>query len=258
MHPILNIAIRAARKGGNNITQAYDKKIFDYYENKKFLKKEISITNNFIYNLIKKSYPNHNIIIYNKNLNFKKFFHPTWIINVIYGKKNFIKRYPNFCISIVVFIENKIQISVIYDPLKNEIFTAVFGKGAQVNGYRMRCSKNILLKNSFFSCRINNIFLEKNKEYLKILKKIFNKKVIFRSTSLIPLDLVYLADGRIDFILENEFKIKNYYPGILQIQESGGIISDYQETFNKNKKIVILANNIQFIKLIINEIKSIK
>ncbi|CAL4320987.1 inositol monophosphatase family protein [Buchnera aphidicola] len=258
MYPILNIAIQAARKGGNNITQAYDRKTSQYFQNQNFLKKEIKYTNYFIINLIKKFYPQHNIIIYKKNLNFKKFLQPTWIINIFHGKKNFQKRYPCFCVSIVIFIKNKINFSVIYDPLKNEIFTAVRGNGAQINGYRTRCSKTFLLKNSFLSSKIDNVFQKKNEIYLRILKKIFNQGVILRNTGILPLDLAYLAAGRIDFILENNFKIQNYYPGILQIKESGGILNSYQIKYNNhNKNIIIIANNIQLIKLIISKIKLI-
>ncbi|CAL4321063.1 inositol monophosphatase family protein [Buchnera aphidicola] len=258
MYPILNIAIQAARQGGNQITQSYDKKIFDYYENKNFLNKKINIANNSIIELIKKFYPQHHILTYKKNLEFKKFIHPTWIINVLHGKKNFTKRYPIFCISIVIFIKNKISFSVIYDPLKNEIFTAVRGNGAQVNGYRMRCSKQNSLKNSFLSLKIKNIFNKKNKMYLNILKEFFSHGVILRNSSVLALDLAYLADGRIDFILEKNFKINNYYSGILQIKESGGIISDYHGGYNYNNNITIIANNVKFIKLIISKIKLIR
>ncbi|NIH16607.1 MAG: inositol monophosphatase [Buchnera aphidicola (Periphyllus lyropictus)] len=257
MHPILNIAIRIAVQGGNKIIQAYDKKIYDNKKNKKILIQIINKSKNIIFNLIKKSYPKHKIIINNSLISLKKFINPTWVINILHGKKNFIKRFPNFCISIAIFIKKKICISVIYDPLKNELFTSVSGKGSQVNGYRMRSSKNYLLKNSFFSTKINNVFINKNIIFIKILNKIFKKKVIFRSNNLLPLDLAYLADGRIDFILDFNFKIKNYYSGLLQVQESGGVISDYLGGCNYEKNIVIIANNLKLMRLIISEINSI-
>ncbi|NIG99209.1 MAG: inositol monophosphatase [Buchnera aphidicola (Periphyllus acericola)] len=255
MHPILNIAIRAARKGGNNIIQFYDKKIFNDFEKKKIFIQEIYKTRKIIINIIKNSYPQHNIFTKYNSIKFKNFKNPIWIINLFNGKKNFLKKFPNFCISIVIFFKKILNISVIYDPFRNEIFTAVKGNGAQVNGYRMRCSSFNSLNKSYFSLKLKSIFLNKKKKYLKILKNLFKKGVIFRTTSLIPLDLSYLSDGRIDFMLDFNFKINNYYSGILQVKESGGIISDYKGGCNYNNKIAIIANNSNLLKLIINEIK---
>ncbi|WP_343187578.1 inositol monophosphatase family protein [Buchnera aphidicola (Periphyllus koelreuteriae)] len=255
MHPILNIAIRAARKGGNNIIQIYDKKVFYNIKNKKIFKEKIKESNQIIKNIIKKSYPKHHILNRYNYFKLKNFKNPVWIVNLIHGKKNFKKKFPNFCISIAIFFKNKLNISVIYDPLKNEIFSAVRGYGSQVNGYRMRSINSNTLYKSYLSSRIDLIFLKNKKIYFNILKNLFNKGVIFRTTSLIPLDLSYLSDGRIDFILEFDFKIKNYYSGMLQVKESGGIISDFQGGCNYNNKLAIIANNLNLLKLIINEIK---
>ncbi|MCW5197691.1 inositol monophosphatase family protein [Buchnera aphidicola] len=257
MHPILNIAIQAAIKGGNNIIQAYDKNTFNYLKNKEILQKEIYKTKNMIINLIKKSYFKHHILFNYNSSKLKKFKNPTWIINLIHGKKNFKKRFPNFCVSITIFVQKKINSSVIYDPLKNELFTAVNGHGAQINGHRMRSSKTYLLKKIFVSAKINYMIFQKNHIFYKILKKIFKKGIIFRSTNLVPLDLAYLANGRIDCIIEYNFKIKNYYSGILHVKETGGIISDYQGGFDYNNKTVIIANNAKVLSLILKKIKSL-
>ncbi|CAL4320999.1 Inositol-1-monophosphatase [Buchnera aphidicola (Periphyllus testudinaceus)] len=255
MHPILNIAIRAARKGGNNIIQTYDKKIFNNLENKKILIQEIKKSYKIITYIIKKSYPKHHILNNYNQFKLKNSKNPVWIINLIHGKKNFEKRFPSFCISISIFFRNIINISVIYDPLKNEIFTAVKGHGAQVNGYRMKSSNSNILHKSYLSSNINCVFLKNELFNYKILKNLLNKGVIFRTTSLIPLDLSYLSDGRIDCMLEFNFKIKNYYSGILHVRESGGIISDFKGGCNYKNKLAIIANNSRLLKLIINEIK---
>ncbi|CAL4321309.1 Inositol-1-monophosphatase [Buchnera aphidicola (Chaitophorus populicola)] len=255
MHPILNIAIQAAIKGGNNIIQAYDKNTFNYLKNKEILKKEIFKTKNIIINLIKKSYFHHHILFHYNNLKLKKFKNPTWVINLIHGKKNFKKRFPNFCISITIFIRNKINSSVIYDPLKNELFTAVNGHGAQINGHRMRSSKENLFKKIFISAKINYLLCKNHHIFYQILKNIFEKGISFRSTNLIPLDLVYLANGRIDCIIEHNFQMKNYYSGILHVKESGGIISDYTGGFDYNNKTVIIANNSKILSFILKKMK---
>ncbi|CAL4321120.1 Inositol-1-monophosphatase [Buchnera aphidicola (Chaitophorus sp. 3695)] len=256
MHPILNIAVQAAIKGGNNIIQAYDKSTFNYLKNEDILQKEIYKTKNVIINLIKKSYFQHHILFNYNNLKLRKFKNPTWIVNLIHGKKNFKKRFPNFCISITIFIKKKIHSSVIYDPLKNELFTAVNGHGAQINGHRMRSSQTYALKKIFVSAKINYM-LFKNNIFYNVLKKIFKKGISFRSTSLIPLDLVYLANGKIDCIIEQNFQMKNYYSGILHVKETGGIISDYKGGFDYNNKTVIIANNSKILSLILKEIKSL-
>lgn len=254
MHPILNIAIQIAIKGGNNIIQAYDKSTFNYLKNEEILKKEIFKTRNIIINLIKKSYFQHHILFNYNNLKLKQFNNPTWVINLIHGKKNFKKRFPNFCISITIFIKKKIHYSIIYDPLKNELFTAVDGHGAQINGHRMRCPQTHTLKKIFISTKIDYMLFKHNHIFYKILKKIFKKKIFFRTTNLIPLDLVYLANGRIDCIIEKNFQMKKYYSGILHIKETGGIISDYQGGFDYNNKTVIIANNSKILSLILKVI----
>ncbi|MDE5285899.1 MAG: inositol monophosphatase, partial [Buchnera aphidicola] len=99
-----------------------------------------------IKDIIYKSYPDHIILdknnysIIDKN---KKIY---WIINELDGKNNFSKYLPHFCISIAIIIKGITEISVIYDPIKNDLFTAVKGHGSQLNGYRIRCTNTNTLE----------------------------------------------------------------------------------------------------------------
>ncbi|MBZ2279746.1 MAG: inositol monophosphatase, partial [Buchnera aphidicola] len=69
-----------------------------------------------------------------------------WVINELDGKNNFSKYLPHFCISIAIIIKGITEISVIYDPIKNDLFTSVKGHGSQLNGYRIRCTNTNTLE----------------------------------------------------------------------------------------------------------------
>lgn len=253
MHPMLNIAIRAVRKGGNIITQNYDTQKFikeDIDKKKIFIKNILYKTYKNISSVIYKSYPHH--IILNKKTDFSKNNKNTlWIINELDGKNNFIKNFPHFCISIAVIIKNNTEISVIYDPIRNDLFTSVKGQGSQLNGYRIRCSNINSLNYTTIAIHFPSRNNQKYLSYLNVYKKLLLCGISFRSTGSTVLDLAYVASGRIDGLLDFNLQPINIIAGKLQTRESGCLTSHFTEKNDKNNhKIANLTSSPKLIRLI--------
>jgi len=258
MHPMLNIAIRAIRKGGDIIIQNYDTQKFikeDIDKKKIFIKNIMYKAYRIISEIIYKSYPNH-IILNEKNYFIKNQKNTLWIINELDGKNNFIKNFPHFCISITVIIKNNIEISVIYDPIKNDLFTAVKGQGSQLNGYRIRCSNVNNLNNTTAAVNIPYKNYDQSISYLEIYKKLILYGISFRETGSTLLDLAYVASGRIDCLLDfNLLNSVNLIAGKLQVREAGCLTINLNENVKSNKCYPIkLISSSKLINLIIEKI----
>lgn len=143
MHPMLNIAVRAARKAGNLIAKNYETP--DAVEasqkgSNDFVTNVDRDAERLIVEVIRKSYPQHSIITEESGELAGDDQDIQWVIDPLDGTTNFIKRLPHFSVSIAVRIKGRTEVAVVYDPMRNELFTAVRGQGAQLNGYRLRGS----------------------------------------------------------------------------------------------------------------------
>ncbi|WP_343154564.1 inositol monophosphatase family protein [Buchnera aphidicola (Pseudoregma panicola)] len=256
MNPMINIATSAIRKAGNFIIKCYDSNFFfkKKYDKNCFLFDEIiKKSENIIINEIYKYYPNH-IYITNKNINLKlqktKVY---WFINSLDGYINFNNKFPHFCTLISNFINNDIFMSVIYDPLRNELFTSIKGEGSKLNGYRMRCNNKIINNNIILSINISKENKLLKNKYIEIIKMLLNKNVKIRITGSDILDFAYVASGRLDCLIIEKNNIFNFLSGELQVRESGGLTNNILENFNVNMKnnTVIIGNSISIKKIIL-------
>ncbi|QJC36509.1 inositol monophosphatase [Enterobacteriaceae endosymbiont of Donacia simplex] len=257
--PMLNIAIRIIRNIGNIIIKNYEMQNANIYNNnydsniliKKINKNLINIITKIFYNIYSK-----NIVILNKeNFFIFKYKKTIWIINPIDGIINFLKKLPHFSISIAICIQGKTEISLIYDPLKNDLFTAIRGQNAQLNGYKLRCDiykKKILI----FALNTNYFFFKKqNINLFELFKKNFISIRISGSTSL---DLAYLAANKIDCYINNNVQNFNYLlAGELIIKEAGGLITNFIGHYNYKNSSNMLAGNSNIIKLVMSNIENI-
>ncbi|CEN32258.1 Inositol-1-monophosphatase [Candidatus Westeberhardia cardiocondylae] len=258
MHPLLNIAIHSANIAGKFIIKYYNNYSFiknTKNKNKKSFNKIKNETTKLIINTIHKFYPKH-IILHEKDtiIKTKKIKNKIyWILNPINGKQNFIKNFLYFTISIFVYINNKIEISVIYEPICNELFTCIRGRGAQLNGYRIRTSEKHNLQEANLAI---NLCLQETyfTQYINIIKKLFYTKyaIEFRCIGSTILELAYTASGKIDVFFQQVSNPIKYLGPILLIQESGGIVTDFSG--NKNYLISgkIIAGNPYIVESILN------
>lgn len=256
MIPILNIAIRAVRKAGNIIIQGFEKinsdfnLINNFYKNE-FIKKINETAKKEITKIVKSAYPYHSVIFKNiSNDILKNKYQTEWIINTISGINNYIQGFPHFAISIAIKIRNRTEVAVIYDIIKNELFSAIRGKSAQINGYRLRIKKN--KKNKQFIA-INCLSIQNKKILMLINNNQYN--INFRFTGSPALDLAYLSAGRIDAYLDTNENL-DLFAGELLIKESGGIITDFDGSDNYFLSKTIVAGNIDTVKNLLIKIKN--
>ncbi|QJC31655.1 inositol monophosphatase [Enterobacteriaceae endosymbiont of Donacia tomentosa] len=258
MSPMLNIATRIIRQIGDIIIKNYETTKINYNNNYKdniniFIKKINKNLNKIIIKLFYDIYSENIIILNKKEIFVLKYKKTVWIINPLDGIVNFIKKLPHFSISIAICIKNKTEIALIYDPLRNDLFTAIRGQNAQLNNYKLRCN-TYNEKNLLFSLNTNFLFFQK-----KNLLDFFIKNKIFpRISGSISLDLAYLASNKIDCYINNN--VENFYyllAGELIIKESGGLMTDFYGNCYYKKSSNILAGNPNILKLVISKIKNL-
>ncbi|RZP22551.1 MAG: inositol monophosphatase [Burkholderiaceae bacterium] len=236
MHPMLNTAIKAARKAGHLINKA----ILDPTKIQIMQKEEVDyVTNidkeceNEIINILTKAYPKHEIIAEEstdkENLE-KKLTNDaeyTWLIDPIDGTKNFIHDFPFYSVSIGLLRRGRIHQAVVYDPHRDELFCASEGRGAYLNNKRIRVSSQEFLK----SCLIATGFPTGEKRvqafYTEKLQIFLDAEVNFRRTGSAALDLCYVAAGRTDGFFEKGLKAWDMAAGSLMVKEAGGFVGDF-------------------------------
>ena len=256
MHPLLNIAIRAVRSAGNVIIRSikhveYSNITIKGYNN--FISDMNYLVEREIIGVIAKAYPEHAIMA-KESGNYGE-SNTVWIVDPLDGAINFVHGLPHYCVSIAVMIHNKIEHGVIYDPLREELFTASRGDGARLNNRRLRVNKRKNLINALlatgFSC--------KNLQYLAAFSEVMNNFLIqaadVRHTGSVALDLAYVATGRLDGYWEIDVAKWNLAAGVLMIEESGGVISDFIGGDNYINSGNVVVGNVHVQRYILNEIK---
>ncbi|WP_041068674.1 inositol monophosphatase family protein [Candidatus Ishikawella capsulata] len=253
MHPMLNIAVQAVRKAGSLILKNYE--LSDIVSNN--LRNGDSVFSainmaleDIIRNIIQKFYPNHSILTKENNNLLVKSKNPIWIIHPIDGSCNFMKRLPHFSVSLAFITQGRTEIAVIYDPLRNELFSAVRGQGTQLNSYRIRNNHLRNISSALFAIDCSLKYREYLAKYISAIAKSMNniKNIDFRITGSTDLDLAYVAANRIDAYCGIGLINYNFIVGELLIQESGGLITDFNGSPYYKISNNILAGNTYIIK----------
>jgi myo-inositol-1(or 4)-monophosphatase len=150
-----------------------------------------------------------------------------WIIDPLDGTTNYIHQYPAFSISIALEYRKQIVTGVIYDPLKEELFTAERGKGAFLNKHRIRISSVIDLEDSLITTGFPFRKKEIINSYLELFHNIFLKVSDLRRAGSAALDLAYLACGRCEGFFEIGLSPWDIAAGALLVEEAGGVVTDF-------------------------------
>ena len=227
MHPMLNIAIRAARAAGNIIIRQVDrvheisadlKGMNDFVTEVDYAAEQIIIST------IHKAYPGHAILAEESGSQGANDYQ--WIIDPLDGTTNFLHGFPQFAVSIALQYKNKLEVAVVYDPLKDELFTAVNGQGANLNDRKIRVSQHRHLDGALLGTGFP--FREQGRldEYIETFKALFTMTAGIRRAGAAALDLSYVACGRLDGFWEFGLKPWDLAAGVLIIQESGGIVGN--------------------------------
>lgn len=227
---MLTIAIRALRKAGNLIAKSYETPNTletSQEETLEFVTNVRQSAEQMIIEVIQKTYPQHSIITEELGELIGKERGTQWIINPLDGALNFIKRFPHFSASIAIRVKNRIEIATVYDPIRNDLFTASRGYGAQLNGYRMRGTNAKDLNHAILATGFLPTNKQQSANYIKVIRTLLTQCSDFRRTGSIALDLAYVAAGRLDGFCEVGVKPWNFAAGELLVRESGGLVTDF-------------------------------
>ncbi len=254
--PIINIAVEAARAAGTLIIRALKRpdtiKVTEKRPND-FVTEVDQRVEREIISIIHKAYPSHGILA--EESGEVKGDDYQWVIDPIDGTRNFIHGFPHFAVSIAVLHKGKIENAVIYDPLREELFTATRGRGAQLNNRKIRVSKCKTLDQALlgtgFAYRHSNLSSTTPET---IFKTMVPASGDIRRAGAATLDLAYVACGRLDGFWEFGLKIWDTAAGILLVKEAGGMICepDGGENYLQSGNVVAASPAImrQFIKMI--------
>lgn len=227
MHPMLNIAIRAARSAGDTIVREMDRVSdisIDLKGKNDFVTEVDRQAEHIIIEIIKKAYPDHAFLAEESGKSGESEY--IWIIDPLDGTTNFLHGIPHFAISIALQYKGRLDQAVIYDPVKQELFTASQGKGAQLNSKKIRVSSQKTIDGALLGTGFP--FKEEHNmdRFIGNFKSFFPKAAGIRRAGAASLDLAYVACGRLDGFWEYDLKSWDIAAGVLLIQEAGGINSE--------------------------------
>ena len=233
MSAMLNAAKKAAHDAGRFIAQSADRLDHTLIEQKgahDYVTEIDKRAESHIIDIIRDAYPQHSFLAEESGQTDGKDGEYVWIIDPIDGTTNFIHGIPQFAVSIALQHKGKMEVAVVYDPMKQEEFSAVRGQGAQLNGKRMRVSKTKNMSDAVigtgFPFRPDQENIIDN--YFSQAKTIAKETAGIRRAGAASLDLAYVAAGRLDGFWEYGLQTWDMAAGLLLVQEAGGLISDPQ------------------------------
>ncbi len=226
MHPMLNIAIRAARAAGDIIIREMDR-VSDLDVDSKgkndFVTEIDKKAEQIIINTIQQSYPEHAFLCEESGQQGESDF--IWIIDPLDGTTNFIHQFPHYAVSIALEFRGRLDQAVIYDPCKQELFTASKGKGAQLNNKKIRVSNKHNLEGALLGTGFPFRQGQEIETFLESFRRIHPHVAGIRRAGSAALDLAYVACGRLDGYWEYNLNPWDIAAGALLVQEAGGINS---------------------------------
>jgi myo-inositol-1(or 4)-monophosphatase len=233
MEPMVNIALRAARKAGEMIARATERsdliRIDEKGRNDFVTDIDHAAEKEVIYHL-RKAFPEHTIIGEESGLLEGDDNDYQWIIDPLDGTTNFIHGIPHFAVSIGCRYKGKLEHAVVFDPMRLEEFTASRGRGAFLNGNRIRVSGRKSLAGAVVATGIpfNSPSIDHMEPYLSCLTDLAKESSGIRRLGVASLDLAYLAAGRFDAFWEMNLKPWDIAAGVLLVKEAGGLVSDFK------------------------------
>ncbi len=257
MHPLVNIAISAAKDAGTIIhkySQQLERVKITEKSKNDFVSEVDLNAEQAIIHAIHKAYPDHSIMAEESGY-IERDDEYTWIIDPLDGTKNFLHGFPFYAVSIAVKYKNKIEHGVIYNPINFELFTASRGQGARLNNQRIRVSKenrfDKTLIGTGFPCQSRS----EDNSYINTFTSISNKCSGIRRTGSAALDLAFVAAGRLDGFWEFGLKPWDIAAGSILIKEAGGLISNDQGQEDILNSGNVVAGNPKTLKALLQLIK---
>jgi myo-inositol-1(or 4)-monophosphatase len=232
MHPMLSTAIKAARRAGSIINRGardLDRLTITTKGPKDFVSEVDRAAETAIVETLLATYPDHAILAEEgtaKDANAGAEY--LWIIDPLDGTTNFLHGFPQYCVSIAVRHKGQVTQGVVYDPVRNDLFTATRGRGAFLNDHRMRVSRRQHLKD----CLIGTGFPYRDgadlEAYVAMMRAMMSATTGIRRPGAAALDLAYVAAGYYDGFWEIGLNPWDVAAGSLLITEAGGLVGDLE------------------------------
>ncbi|MEM7431204.1 MAG: inositol monophosphatase family protein [Pseudomonadota bacterium] len=227
MHALLNVAVMAARRAGSVLLRKQvnrDKLKVEQKGQNDFVSDADRAAEDTVIDCIHKHYPDHAILGEESGASGDS--DTVWIIDPLDGTTNYLHGFPVYSVSIGVQVKGRMEHAVVYDPSRNELFTASRGDGAQLDGRKIRISgqkdMQYALISTGFPFRQADLDVT---AYLEMLTKVIQHTTGVRRFGSAALDLCYVATGRTDGFFETGLGPWDMAAGGLIIREAGGIVS---------------------------------
>ncbi|MEJ2454525.1 MAG: inositol monophosphatase family protein [Candidatus Thiodiazotropha sp.] len=227
MNPMVNIAVRAAREAGRVITRNFGRidrlTVADKGRND-FVTEVDRNAEAVIIGILRDKYPQHAILAEESGAQSGNDFE--WIIDPLDGTTNFLHGLPQFAVSIALKVKGRLDLGVVYDPIKEEMFTASRGEGALLNDRKIRVSNRKGLEGALLGTGIPYRDLRFMDNYLGMLKDLTRDTAGIRRPGSAALDFAYVACGRTDGFWELGLSEWDFAAGALLVREAGGLVTD--------------------------------
>lgn len=248
LHPMLNIAIKAARAAGAIINRgALD------VESVRITAKQVNdfvtevdhASEQAILATLQAFYPDHGYHAEESGLipGRGRDQDYVWIIDPLDGTTNFIHGFPVYCVSIALAIKGRVEHAVVYDPTRNDLFVASRGKGAYLNDRRIRVAKRTQLSEALVSTGFPFRPGDAMRPYLRMLGDVMSRCAGVRRPGAAALDLAYVAAGYTDAFFEKGLQPWDVAAGSLLVAEAGGLVGNFTGEANFLEQKECLAAN---------------
>jgi myo-inositol-1(or 4)-monophosphatase len=247
LHPMVNVAVKAARAAGSIINRAAldiesvrvsQKKAND------FVTEVDQAAEQAIIETLLTAYPGHGIWAEESGREHgAKDSEFVWIIDPLDGTTNFIHGLPVYCVSIALAVKGKVEQAVVYDPTRNDLFTATKGRGAYLNDRRIRVSKRTELKQALVSTGFPFRPGDNFNQYLNLLGEVMQRTAGLRRPGAAALDLAYVAAGYTDGFFEKGLQPWDMAAGSLLVTEAGGLVGNFTGEADFLEQSECLAGN---------------
>ena len=247
LHPMLNVAVKAARAAGAIINRAAldveSVRVSQKHVND-FVTEVDHASEKVIIETLLGAYPGHGILAEESGTEHgAKDSDSVWIIDPLDGTTNFIHGFPVYCVSIALAVRGRVEQAVIYDPTRNDLFTSTRGRGAYLNDRRIRVSKRTQLKESLVSTGFPFRPGDNFNIYLRMMADVMKRTAGLRRPGAAALDLAYVAAGFTEGFFETGLSPWDVAAGSLLVTEAGGLIGNFTGEANFLEQKECVAGN---------------
>lgn len=241
---MLTTAVKAARRAGSIISRAsldIGALTISRKRHNDFVSEVDHAAESEIIRILKEAYPKHSVLAEESGASGESEFQ--WIIDPLDGTTNFLHGFPQYAVSIALLHRGIITQAVIYDPARNDLFTATRGGGAYLNDKRIRVSNRFLLKDCLIGTGFPYHEFAHLDAYINMFRDLLTKTAGLRRPGSAALDLAYTAAGRFDGFWEIGLNAWDIAAGALLVSEAGGLVGDFSGEANYLKSGHIVAGN---------------